>query len=273
MVLKIIFSSILLTFSTVGIFIIFGLIYNLIENKNLKYINYTFGTKGILITGIIGTTIHELSHYIMCKIFAHKVREVKLFTPYKYEREGILGYVYHSYNPKSIYQNIGNFFIGIAPMILGGAFIALCFKLFFPDIYIELSGYVIELIKYNEGYSINRVFLVIKEILALFIGMFLSIDNFLNFRFWIFIFIMCSITSHMSLSSADLKNSRSGIGYIFILSIVISLLGYILNINLQNIAKLILIYNIYFFYFLFIGIVFSLLSLFIFYLISKVVQI
>ena len=38
--------------------------------------------------------------------------------------------------------------------------------------------------------------------------MFLSIDNLLNFRFWIFIFIMCSITSHMSLSSADLKNSE-----------------------------------------------------------------
>ena len=271
MVVKIIFSSVLLTFSTIGIFIMFGLIYNIIENKSIKYINYTFGTKGILVTGIIGTTVHELSHYIMCKIFAHKVRDVKLFTPYKYESEGVLGYVYHSYSPKSIYQNIGNFFIGIAPMILGTAFIALCFKLLFPDVYIELLNYVIELIKYDTGHSINRIFLILKEVLVLFIGMFLSIDNLLNLKFWIFIFIMCSITSHMSLSSADLKNSRMGIGYIFLLSVVISLLGYILNINLNNIGRLILTYNIYIFYFLFIGIVFSLLSLFIFYLISKIV--
>lgn len=273
MIFKIIFSSILLTFSVIGIFIIFGLIYNIIENKNLQYINCAFGTKGILITGIIGTNVHELSHYIMCKIFAHRVREVKLFTPNKYKSEGILGYVYHSYSYKSIYQNIGNFFIGIAPMILGTVFIGLCFKVLYPDVYTELSNHIMELIKYNREYSINKIFFVLKEVLVLFIGMFLSIDNLLNFRFWIFIFIMCSITSHMSLSSADLKNSRNGIGYIFLLSIVISLLGYILNINLKNIARLILIYNIYIFYFLFIGIVFSLLSLFIFYLISKVVQI
>ena len=178
-----------------------------------------------------------------------------------------LGYVYHSYSYKSIYQNIGNLFIGIAPMILGTVFIGLCFKSLYPDVYTEILNHIMELIKYNREYSINKIFFVLKEVLVLFIGMFLSIDNLLN------IFIMCSITSHMSLSSADLKNSRNGIGYIFLLSIVISLLGYILNINLKNIARLILIYNIYIFYFLFIGIVFSLLSLFIFYVISKVVQI
>ena len=33
MIFKIIFSSILLTFSVIGIFIIFGLIYNIIENN------------------------------------------------------------------------------------------------------------------------------------------------------------------------------------------------------------------------------------------------
>lgn len=163
MIFKIIFSSILLTFSVIGIFIIFGLIYNIIENKNLQYINCAFGTKGILITGIIGTTVHELSHYIICKIFAHRVREVKLFTPNKYKSEGRLGYVYHSYSYKSIYQNIGNLFIGIAPMILGTVFIGLCFKSLYPDVYTEILNHIMELIKYNREYSINKIFLYLKK--------------------------------------------------------------------------------------------------------------
>ena len=67
-----------------------------------------------LSTAVIGTPIHELSHAVACLIFGHKINEIKLFT---LNGNGSLGYVSHSYNPRSIYHQIGGFFIAIAPFI------------------------------------------------------------------------------------------------------------------------------------------------------------
>jgi len=65
----------------------------------------------------IGTACHELGHALFCVIFRHKITELKLFSPDT--KTGTLGYVSHTYEPGSIYQTIGNFFIGIGPILLG----------------------------------------------------------------------------------------------------------------------------------------------------------
>lgn len=270
MVIKIIASSVLLTILSIGIFLVFGVIYNFIENKNNQYLYYTFGSRGILFTGIIGTTIHELSHYIMCKIFAHRVIDMKLFTPEKFKEDGTLGFVRHTYNRKNIYQNIGNFFIGIAPMLFGTIFLGLCLNILLPEIYSELSMYISELMKYALQYKIYKIFLVIKSILMLFLGMFLSTDNLLDIRFWIFIFIMCSISSHMSLSKADLKNSSTGIICIFTISIVVSFVSLVLNLNISILRDIFISYNIYLACFLSVGLIFSLLAMAISYLMYRI---
>lgn len=74
-----------------------------------KLSRYTY-----LSTAVIGTPIHELSHAIACLIFGHKINDIKLFT---LNNNGPLGYVSHSYNPRSIYHQVGGFFIAIAPFI------------------------------------------------------------------------------------------------------------------------------------------------------------
>ena len=98
---------------TVGIIVLFGLIVAML-NKMFYRNLASFGMAPCYITGFIGTPIHELSHALFCLIFGHKIHEIKLF---QIGGDGTLGYVNHSYNPKNIYHKIGNFFIGVAPII------------------------------------------------------------------------------------------------------------------------------------------------------------
>ncbi len=64
----------------------------------------------------IGTPVHEMGHLIAAILFRHKVLKVELFNP---KPNGQLGVVEHSFNPRSFYQNMGCFIIGIAPIVSG----------------------------------------------------------------------------------------------------------------------------------------------------------
>ena len=44
-----------------------------------------------------------------------------LFRPVAGRADGILGYVRYAYDPGSLWQRLGSFFVGIAPMVLGVA--------------------------------------------------------------------------------------------------------------------------------------------------------
>ena len=98
-----------------------------------------FGFNGILFTGILGTPLHELSHYVMCLIFKHNIVRVELFRPSSCKVDGVLGFVSHSFNKNSLYQQIGNFFIGIAPLVFGSIALIFSFKLLLPDMFLTLN--------------------------------------------------------------------------------------------------------------------------------------
>ena len=75
----------------------------------------------------------------MCVIFQHRIVEMALFRPDK-ETGRKLGFVHHSYipksiyNPKNIYQVLGNFFIGTAHRLVGGTLVMYAMLwLFYPS--------------------------------------------------------------------------------------------------------------------------------------------
>jgi hypothetical protein len=130
-----------------------------------------------------------MGHAVFCVLFRHKITEAKFFSP---SEDGTLGYVKHEYNPNSSYQKIGNFFIGMAPMLFGAILIYALLGILLPE-YLpqELSGGIAQ-----TGLEIFKNFF--------------KVENFNDWRFWVFIYLSFGISSHMTLSLQDFKGAASG---------------------------------------------------------------
>ncbi|TNC80267.1 MAG: hypothetical protein C9356_15175 [Oleiphilus sp.] len=81
------------------------------------------GYRGLMYCSFPGVVLHELSHALMCVVFSHRITEVRFFDPNPQTRQ--LGYVNHAWNPNSIFHLSGNFFIGIAPFLMGAVVVFL----------------------------------------------------------------------------------------------------------------------------------------------------
>jgi len=149
----------------------------------------------LFLTGWIGTPVHEMGHAIFCVLFRHTITEAKFFSP---DENGTLGYVKHEYNPKSSYQQIGNFFIGIAPMLFGTVVIYALLGILFPQ-YSETNWYVFKI--------------------------FLNTDNFSDWRFWLFLYLSVGIASHMKLSAPDFKSAAGGFVTLLCLIFLVNLIA------------------------------------------------
>lgn len=84
------------------------------------------------VTGAVGTPIHELAHAAMCLLFGLRITGMSLYRPHA--KDGSLGYVAFSFNPGKIRHQIGCIVQGIAPLIAGGAIVALVLEPFSLDL-------------------------------------------------------------------------------------------------------------------------------------------
>lgn len=209
-----------------GLFIV-GLLLYLLARFTRNLFAQTFGYRTeIFITAWIGTPVHELGHAFFCLLFGHKIKKIKLFSPNS--KDGSLGSVEHSYNPKNIYHRTGNFFIGAGPLIFGSAIILLLIWFLLPNGNAVLST--------QNGWNTSMVFdqdaiaQFLKntwfESIAL-IPQIFSGSNIGQWQFWLFMYLSLAISAHMELSPPDLKLMWSGF-FIIILSIFIFNVIYLL---------------------------------------------
>lgn len=87
-----------------------------------RYLAHHLGWGSVLATGWIGVPVHELSHLLMAKLFGHRIIAWRLFDPDPVS--GTLGYVRHAYSRRSVWQLLGTFFIGMAPLATGALLLA-----------------------------------------------------------------------------------------------------------------------------------------------------
>ena len=127
--------------------VVLSYILSVIQAKVSKAIYAIGGTKALICIQFPGIIVHEISHALLCLAFFHKIDRICLYKPDF--ATGNLGYVIHSWNRNNIFQEIGNIFIGMAPIIIGP--IILCFILqnFFPAIF-QLPSDVSEYLSFSS---------------------------------------------------------------------------------------------------------------------------
>ena len=113
---------------------------------------------------------------------------MKLFSP---EADGTLGYVNHAYNPKNLYQRIGNFFIGTGP-IWGGLFMILL-----------ISRWLLPSGSWGE---------------------LLTLQVWSRWQSWLWLYLFLTAASHITLSPPDLQGTLDGGVFIILLVFALTLL-------------------------------------------------
>lgn len=211
-----------------GVFFVFGFLLSKIQRLTQNLYMRSLGWKGILWTAWIGTPIHEGGHYLLAKLFRHRIESVDLFKPDK--ESGGLGQVNHSFNPKSGYQRIGNFFIGAAPLIVGSMVLALLLKFLVPN-----GGEIFQVLKFST-FSFANIFASLKDIISILFNP----SNFSSWKFWLFVYLSFCVCSHLAPSSEDQKGMWKGFAWLVLLLALVNsvfllfktdITAYILKVN------------------------------------------
>ncbi len=192
-----------------GIFFVAGFVLSKLQTAISRQYARTIGWAGILWTAWIGTPIHELGHVVLATIFRHRIHRISLFQPNP--NTGNLGSVEHSFNPKSLYQRIGNFFIGAAPLLFGTLFLTALLLILVPQ-----GKEILE--PFAPGASLEAFFVgLVRTFQLLF-----SVENLRAWHFWLFLYISFCIASHVAPSKEDRRGMWGGFFWIILLLFVLN---------------------------------------------------
>ncbi len=195
-------NVILLLSVALGPWLLFAFLIHQIEHLMQRRLAERFGWKSVMWTGWLGTPIHELSHTVMCRLFGHRIDEVVLFEPDP--ESGRLGYVRHSYRKNHWFEEIGNVFIGIAPLVGGSLVLGLLLWLFYPD----AAG---EAIKTANGEADDLDLLSRAGGIIQLMGQeIIKPANMVTLRFWSFLYLVLCVGSHMAPSASDYRGAGRG---------------------------------------------------------------
>ncbi|BDR36921.1 hypothetical protein DI392_13455 [Vibrio albus] len=159
-----------------------------------------------LATAAIGVPIHELSHAIAAFLFRHRITKIKFF---EYTAgHGRLGYVEHQWNVLSPLQNVGLFFIGIAPLIGAGAVIYLTTKLMLPGLLDTLAWRIVEIPMGITGDPVKDAFYAVQYGISGAGIAILSVSS--EPQFWLWMLISSVVAFHSTPSKADMQSAWKG---------------------------------------------------------------
>jgi hypothetical protein len=203
-------------------FFVFGLLIQFISQLTFKSLEKSFGSKGVYLVAWLGTPIHELGHALFCVIFRHRIESISLFRPDPVT--GTLGYVYHKWNPKNPWHVLGNFFIGVGPMVLGCAVLFALFYFLIPDSARVWDSINVSVGAVSQDPRIADYFNVFRDSTLAIIKIIFTPGSLSLWQFWLFLYLSVCVASNIRLSWADFKGSLSGLGCIVLLFLLMNLI-------------------------------------------------
>lgn len=220
-------------------FVVFTLMIHFLERLIQTRLASRFGWKSVLWTGWLGTPIHELSHAVLCKVFRHRIDEMALFEPDL--RSGRLGYVRHSWTTGNWFEEVGNFFIGLAPLVGGSVALAGILWLFFPDAVsnmISSSGIGNDSSAAEPASFTSMLFASVQSLLQ----DLLSFKNLFSWKFWLFTYLVLCVGSHMAPSRSDYDGASRGVLMVVLFAVacllLVSLMGFETDRVVQSMLRL-----------------------------------
>jgi len=181
----------------------------------------------LMLFGWLGTIVHEGGHALFCVLFGHRIIAIKWFD--LAGTDGSLGYVKHSCDRNSLYQRIGHFFIGIAPILLGTVVI------YYASRYL-LGPEVFATIRHNADSAMQvskHSFAALAEAIGhnclTILSVLFTRDNLSNWKFYVFLYLTFSVGSSITLSPQDIEGALSGfltlIGVLLVFNVATNWLG------------------------------------------------
>ncbi len=200
---------------------------HLCERTASRVVARHWGWRGVLVTGWIGVPLHELSHLFVAKLFGHRVVNWSLFDPDP--RTGTLGYVHHAHSKRSTWQLFGNFWIGIAPILAGGAVLAwLCAKM--------APGFAWREMWELEVASAAAPRAQVASAFAMAMRVAREIWQARNAWLPLYLYLAIAVACHMAPSRPDLRSALGGFTLGISLLLVLAVIGALCGMSLARVV-------------------------------------
>lgn len=194
-----------------------------VSNELYYMVINKFGRKMVLVTGVIGTPIHEIAHALTAFFFGMKVTKIDLFKPDPVS--STLGSVEYRYVPTKHWHKIGMFFVGLAPLLAGSYLVLAIFKMAELPTLFEYTEY-----KTTSIFVVDSYFSVKNWIVELFYHI-----NSWQALAWVV--LAMAIGQHSTPSKADMKGTLVGVLTVVLsLSIGILVVMLLSNAGVQQVA-------------------------------------
>jgi len=195
----------------------------------------------------------------MCPVFRHRVDDVAFFEPDR--KSGRLGYVRHSFHQGNWFEEMGNLFIGIAPLIGGSLVLLTLLFVFYPDA--ANAVWAATSISENDPMTIGDAQAItgngvndlptngFSSSLAgvwqelwlrthAMVSRLLTLADWAGPRWWIFLYLVLCVGSHMAPSKSDYQGSLKGALITAVVFVGLIALLWILQIDAQQFADLVI---------------------------------